>query len=135
MGLDNGNHQLPIDKLDGYLCELKEAQIRDGLHIFGQCPQQTQLRDLIVAIARQPGYNRLGLTRAIAQDWGLDFDPLTVDLSTQLSAQEYQILASKTQQPCRTVGDAVELLEQHAAKLVEQLILETEEGRGDKGTR
>ena len=134
LGLDN-NHQLPIDKLDGYLCELKEAQIRDGLHIFGQCPQQAQLRDLIVAIARQPGYNRLGLTRAIAQDWNLDFDPLTTDFSTHLSAQEYQILASKTQQPQATVGDAVELLEQHAAKLVEQLILETEEGRGDKGTR
>ena len=28
---------------DGYLCELKEAQIRDGLHIFGQCPQGRQL--------------------------------------------------------------------------------------------
>ncbi|MGL5835206.1 MAG: cobaltochelatase subunit CobN, partial [Waterburya sp.] len=36
---------------DGYLCELKEAQIRDGLHIFGQCPDGEQLRDLIIAIA------------------------------------------------------------------------------------
>jgi len=36
------------------LCELKEAQIRDGLHILGQCPQGRQLRDLIVAIARHP---------------------------------------------------------------------------------
>jgi len=32
--------------VDGYLCELKEAQIRDGLHIFGQCPQGQQLIDL-----------------------------------------------------------------------------------------
>ncbi len=116
------NYQLPIDKLDGYLCELKEAQIRDGLHIFGQCPQQSQLRDLIVAIARQPCGDRSGLTVAIARDWGLDFDSLSTDLSTQLSAQEYQILALKTQQSCRTVGDAVEVLEQHAANLVEQLI-------------
>lgn len=27
-----------LTRADGYLCELKEAQIRDGLHIFGQCP-------------------------------------------------------------------------------------------------
>src|SRR4028119_1473981 len=43
------------NRIDGYLCELKEAQIRDGLHIFGQCPQGRQLQDLIVAIARHPG--------------------------------------------------------------------------------
>ena len=61
---------------DGYLCELKEAQIRDGLHIFGQCPQQEQLRDLIIAIARSPSYGRLGLTQALARDFALDFDPL-----------------------------------------------------------
>lgn len=107
---------------DGYLCELKEAQIRDGLHIFGQCPQGRQLRDLVVAIARNPSSNRIGLTRAIAQDWGLDFDPLTANLSTQLSAFSYQLLAEKTQQTCRTVGDGVEVLEQHAAQLVEQLL-------------
>ena len=61
---------------DGYLCELKEAQIRDGLHIFGQSPQNEQLRDLIIAIARSPSYNRIGITQALAKDFGLDFDPL-----------------------------------------------------------
>lgn len=74
-----------LNTADGYLCELKEAQIRDGLHIFGQCPQDTQLRDIIVAIARNPNTNRPGLTRAIAQDWELDFDPLTDDLGITLS--------------------------------------------------
>jgi cobaltochelatase CobN len=73
-----------LNTADGYLCELKEAQIRDGLHIFGQCPQDTQLRDLIVAIARNPNANRLGLTRAIALDWEWDFDPLTADLGEEL---------------------------------------------------
>jgi cobaltochelatase CobN len=72
-----------LNTADGYLCELKEAQIRDGLHIFGCCPQDTQLRDLIVAIARNPNANRLGLTRAIALDWEWDFDPLTADLGEE----------------------------------------------------
>ncbi|MEG4325689.1 cobaltochelatase subunit CobN, partial [Microcoleus sp. herbarium5] len=51
-----------ITRTDGYLCELKESQIRDGLHIFGQCPEGRQLRDLIIAIARHPTNGRSGLT-------------------------------------------------------------------------
>ncbi|MDB9316322.1 cobaltochelatase subunit CobN, partial [Nodularia spumigena] len=111
-----------LNFIGGYLCELKEAQIRDGLHIFGQCPQGRQLRDLIVAIARIPNRYSIGITRAIAADWGLDFDPLTTDFNTQLSADDQQVLATKTQDSCRTVGDAVEILEAHAAQLVEQLL-------------
>lgn len=37
-------------KLDGYLCDLKDAQIRDGLHIFGQAPVKDQLLDLLIAL-------------------------------------------------------------------------------------
>jgi cobaltochelatase CobN len=75
-----------ITRSDGYLCELKESQIRDGLHVFGQCPQGRQLRDLIIAIARHPSTNRIGLTRALAKDLNLDIDPLTTpsDLTSQL---------------------------------------------------
>lgn len=98
-----------IANIDGYLCELKEAQIRDGLHIFGQCPQGRQLRDLIVAIARCPGVGRLGLTRALAEDLGLDFDPLTVD--TAFIHPQYG-----------HIGEAIEQLENIAAELVEQMI-------------
>ncbi|WP_315789015.1 cobaltochelatase subunit CobN [Fischerella sp. JS2] len=116
------NYQLPIGKIDGYLCELKEAQIRDGLHIFGQCPSGRQLRDLIVAIARHPNRHHHGLTRAIAEDLGLDFDPLTTDFATQLSPHSHQILQEKFQRPCRSVGDAVEVIETYAATLVENLI-------------
>ncbi|HEY9606785.1 MAG TPA: cobaltochelatase subunit CobN [Allocoleopsis sp.] len=120
-GMETGN-TLPLleeflTRADGYLCELKEAQIRDGLHIFGQCPQGRQLRDLIVAIARHPGRDRIGLTRAIAQDWGLDFDPLTADWST-VSDRGSMVNGHN----CRTIGDIVEVLEQQAAVLVEQLL-------------
>ncbi|MEH2329003.1 cobaltochelatase subunit CobN [Nostoc sp.] len=111
------SESLILNSIGGYLCELKEAQIRDGLHIFGQCPQGRQLRDLIVAIARIPNRHSSGITRAIAQDWGLDFDPLTADLS--MTSGEYSIVNGTE---CRTLGDIVEVLEEHAALLVEQLI-------------
>jgi cobaltochelatase CobN len=108
-----------LTRADGYLCELKEAQIRDGLHIFGQCPQGRQLRDLIIAIARHPGNGRIGLTRALAEDLGWDFDPLTADLALVLPDANKQASSS------RIVGDVVEELEQQAAELVEQLIQES----------
>ncbi|NET56393.1 MAG: cobaltochelatase subunit CobN [Symploca sp. SIO2E6] len=175
---------LILNSIDGYLCELKEAQIRDGLHILGQCPQGRQLRDLIVAIARHPGNGRIGLTRALAKDWGLDFDPLIGNgewgigngewrmengewgmengewgmgngeqeinevaggvsqnftnnssgsillpfrisreqdaptTATAADLQKWDVLVA-----CRTTGDLIEILEQQAATLVEQLIL------------
>ncbi len=133
-----------LNTADGYLCELKEAQIRDGLHIFGQCPQDTQLRDLIVAIARNPNANRLGLTRAIALDWNLDFDPLTADLGEELINFSIPTLtpllggtggglhtATKpASKPCRIIGDAVEILEEHAAELVTRLIEASADAKG-----
>lgn len=112
-----------LNSLDGYLCELKEAQIRDGLHIFGQCPTDRLLRDLVVAIARHPGQGRLGLTRSIAAAWGLDLDPLTDDPALGLSEADQIICAAHNPQclPLRIAGDAIELLEHHAALLIESL--------------
>jgi len=43
-----------VDALDAHLCDLKEMQIRDGLHVFGRTPQQAQRNDLLVSIARLP---------------------------------------------------------------------------------
>jgi len=64
-----------LQKLDAYLCDLKEMQIRDGLHIFGLAPEGRLLTDLTVALARVPrGLGEGGdqsLQRAIAVDAGL----------------------------------------------------------------
>ncbi|NKM56427.1 cobaltochelatase subunit CobN, partial [Rhizobium anhuiense] len=43
-----------LKKLDAYLCDLKEMQIRDGLHVFGVSPEGRLLTDLTVALARVP---------------------------------------------------------------------------------
>ncbi|MBI3454011.1 MAG: cobaltochelatase subunit CobN, partial [Rhodospirillales bacterium] len=54
-GIDAGEPEsAALVKLDGFLCELKEMQIRDGLHVFGASPAGDLLRDLLVAIARAP---------------------------------------------------------------------------------
>lgn len=119
--LDDSSLTNFLTTADGYLCELKEAQIRDGLHILGQCPQGRQLRDLIVAIARNPTPNRIGLTRAIAQDWQIDVDPLSTDLGELFDSTNHPNLIH-----CRIVGDVVEVIEEYAAELVDYWVQEQE---------
>ncbi|GAB1582360.1 cobaltochelatase subunit CobN [Phyllobacterium phragmitis] len=72
---DHDGEDLALQKLDAYLCDLKEMQIRDGLHVFGQSPEGRLLTDLLVALARVPrgalNDADMSLQRAIARDAGM----------------------------------------------------------------
>jgi cobaltochelatase CobN len=109
--------------LDAHLCDLKEMQIRDGLHIFGRTPQQAQRNDLMVSIARLPRSDispqDASLHRALALDLGLgDFDPLTRDLADPFSGPRPDILSDVSDAVWRTSGDTVERIELLALRLV-----------------
>ena len=108
-----------LAKLDNHLCELKELQIRDGLHIFGRSPEGEQRLDLLVALARVPrggGPADASLLRALAEDLGLGFDPLDCVLGDPWAGPRPLVLADDT--PWRTQGDTVERLEALAKTLV-----------------
>ncbi len=111
-----------LAKLDNYLCELKEMQIRDGLHIFGASPTGHLLDDLLVALVRVPrGQAEAGdvsLHRALANDLKLGFDPLDCDLGQPWSGPRPQVMATLNNDPWRTSGDTVERLELLASELV-----------------
>lgn len=113
-----------LEKLDAYLCDLKEMQIRDGLHIFGLAPEGRLLTDLVVALARVPrGQGEGGdasLQRAIAGDLLKTdgFDPLDCVMSDPWIGPKPEILAGLTGAPWRTKGDTVERIELLAAQLV-----------------
>jgi cobaltochelatase CobN len=128
------HHDLHVDKqpgetefddfvlhIDGYLCEVKDVQIRDGLHVLGSVPAGEQRVDTVLAVlrARQVwgGRNALpGLRSALAAGVGLDEKALLaapgerVDVPTGLT--------SLVGGPARTAADAVDLLESLARKLV-----------------
>ena len=123
-----------LTKLDAYLCELKEMQIRDGLHVFGRSPDAERLVDLLVALVRVPRGEDAGasasITRALARDLGLDgglegFDPLDCDLGAAWTGERPAPLADalangrdRPAAPWRTAGDTVERLEALARSLV-----------------
>jgi cobaltochelatase CobN len=112
-----------LTALDNHLCELKEMQIRDGLHIFGQSPKGQQRTDLLVALVRVPrgaGDARGGsLIAALSADLGLtDFDPLFAKLGEPWTGPRPAYLAEISDGIWRTNGDTVERLEILAQKLV-----------------
>jgi cobaltochelatase CobN len=109
--------------LDSHLCDLKEMQIRDGLHVFGRRPAAEQVTDLLVAIARLPRSERraedASLHRAIAADLDLgDFDPLTRDFAAPYLGPRPNALADASDAPWRSHGDTVERVELAARSLV-----------------
>ncbi len=107
-------------KLDRYLCELKEMQIRDGLHVLGEAPADGLLVDLLVALVRVPrGVDEArdaSLTRALAADLDLDFDPLDTDMAAPWRGPRPQVLTNDA--PWRSAGDTVERIEALARALV-----------------
>ncbi|MBI2253085.1 MAG: cobaltochelatase subunit CobN [Proteobacteria bacterium] len=111
-----------LAKLDNHLCELKEAQIRDGLHIFGKAPEGAMLDELLVALTRLPrgkGDGRgASLIRALAADLGLDFDPLNAKLGDAWDSARPDALKRVSGDPWRLTGDTVERLEVLALNLV-----------------
>ena len=122
IGLSGQDEERDLAKLDAYLCELKEAQIRDGLHVFGVSPEGDQLRDLTIAMARVPrGQGADGdasFIRALADDLDLAFDPLDCDMSAPWTGPRPPHLLDLTDDPWRSTGDTVERLELLAIRIL-----------------
>ena len=124
VGLSGADTDGDMAKLDAYLCDLKEAQIRDGLHVFGVSPTGTQARDLGLALTRAPRGSGTGgdasLVRALAADFGLDFDPLDADMAAAWTGPRPDALLSVSNDPWRSEGDTVERLELLSIALAER---------------
>ena len=119
-----GQEESDLLKLDAYLCDLKEAQIRDGLHVLGTSPAGRLETDLLIALTRVPrGIGDGGdqsLVRALASDLNLgDFDPLACPMAEPWAGPRPERLAEVSAEPWRTNGDTVERLELVAVELVE----------------
>ena len=117
-GDDDGD----LQKLDAFLCDLKEAQIRDGLHIFGVSPTGQQEIDLLIALARNPRGMGAGgdqsLIRALADELDLGVDPLNCQFADKWSGPRPVELQQQSAEHWRSTGDTVERLELFAAQLV-----------------
>ncbi|WP_025804474.1 cobaltochelatase subunit CobN [Pseudomonas chlororaphis] len=112
-----------LPRLDTYLCDLKESQIRDGLHVFGESPVGRLRIDTLLALLRIPRGDGRGaqssLLRALAKAFELGFDPLDCALAEPWSGRRPQVLQDISEQLWRTAGDTRERLELFAGQLIE----------------
>jgi len=111
-----------LPRLDTYLCDLKESQIRDGLHVFGESPVGRLRIDTLLALLRIPRGDGRGaqssLLRALAKAFELGFDPLDCALADPWSGPRPNALLSLSEEPWRTTGDTRERLELFATQLI-----------------
>ena len=115
-----------LPRLDTYLCDLKESQIRDGLHIFGESPTGRLRIDTLAAllrVARGDGRDgRASLPRVLAKALVLGFDPLDCAFADPWEGPRPAALLAVDGQPWRTCGDTRERLERYALELIEQTL-------------
>jgi cobaltochelatase CobN len=115
-----------LPRLDTYLCDLKESQIRDGLHIFGESPTGRLRIDTLLALLRIPRGDGRGaqssLLRALAKAFELGFDPLDCALAEPWNGPRPDALLSINDELWRTAGDTRERLELFAAQMISQTL-------------
>ncbi|WP_336249833.1 cobaltochelatase subunit CobN [Stomatohabitans albus] len=112
-----------IVDVDGYLCEIKDAQIRGGLHILGHEASETERIDLVLAILRLPQGGHQGLRATVGAHLGVDEAALLQDAGAKL-AQPMVIPPSFDElDPARLVtnSDAIDALEAIAREMIAQL--------------
>jgi cobaltochelatase CobN len=80
LGLDSRPHDAAFDEfvlhVDGWLCEVKDAQIRDGLHVLGAAPTGAERVGLVLAMlqARQIWAGEAGALPGLREALGLNED-------------------------------------------------------------
>jgi cobaltochelatase CobN len=102
-----------IEDLDGYLCELGMAQIRDGLHILGQMPL---LPEMLRSLTRLANLSAPSLQVSLATTFGFDL-ALLIDRPGERLEESRQLLG----QTCYTHADILELLDRAALDLFTML--------------
>jgi cobaltochelatase CobN len=123
-----------LNQLDAYLCEIKEAQIRHGLHILGTLPNDDKLADTLVALLRLPrgkDASSNGLLHNLAIDLNLNvegvaFDPLAAKTNIWAGKQP-DVLKNISDNVWRTQADTRERLELLALQFMHKYILNGED--------
>jgi cobaltochelatase CobN len=109
-----------VEHIDGYLCEVKDIQVKDGLHVLGQAPEGDQLRGLVAAVLRLGSGGVPGLRRAVGAAFGLDEPALVAAPGAPAPAAPPE-LVERFRGPAASAGDLVDRLEAAQMALLDAL--------------
>jgi cobaltochelatase CobN len=118
--------------LDGYLCEIKDVQIRDGLHILGDAPVGEARVNLVLAILRSAqlfggSYSVPGLRSVLAGEFDLSEADLLAEPGKPAPVRPE--LGDLIDGPSATGSDVIDLIERLAHEIVQGM--ETHAWQGD----
>ena len=65
-----------VDSLYDYICDLKDAVIKDGLHILGKVPEGKRMEEMVYSMTRLRNGEVPSLRKSVAAAKGLDLDAL-----------------------------------------------------------
>lgn len=131
---EEGYEERVLAELDAYLCDIKEAQIRHGLHILGELPETDKLADTLVALLRLPrgeDDRSQGILHNLIADLDLRvevegesqlFDPLAAEAEPWMG-QRPVLLGQVSDDLWRTEADTRERLELLAKQLILDYVL------------
>ena len=109
-----------IEDIDGYLCELGAAQIRDGLHVLGRMPADSALIDMVCALVRLSNLAIPSLPAGVAEALGVRWEGLQDDKGRRLE-QVPASLQRLADQPLVTRADAFDAIAALGRKLIARL--------------
>jgi len=111
-----------LQDIEAYICELKESQIRTGLHIFGQKPKINKLSDLALSIALNPSYECLGLSQSLSIYLGLDIDPWNAEESDSVTERDFLYLRKNFNIKIRTSGKLIHWINNQSQSVIIYLL-------------
>lgn len=97
-----------LERLHGYLHEVSDTQIRDGLHIFGEPPEDNRLDEFLVALTRLANGDVPSLRQTLVEMQGYDYD--------ELLENQGKLLADG-----RSAGQVIEKTHEQSLELVTKL--------------
>jgi len=115
-----------LQHIDGYLCELGDLQIRDGLHVLGSPPQGGRLIDLALALVRLDAPEAPGILHALADDFGIAYDAIA-DPARAGMRYDGALPPDFIAEPAPTVRELREKLETIARTIVAELLVDPRE--------
>ena len=106
--------------VDGYLCEIKDAQIRDGLHTLGQTPMGEQRIGLVMAMLRLDNGSVRSLRHALADLADLDYSAVLAEPGARFHRALPAFLAADAS-AMHTHSDVIDALEETGRGLLATL--------------
>ncbi|GGU82815.1 cobaltochelatase subunit CobN [Lentzea flava] len=139
LGLDDRPHDAEFDEfllhVDGWLCEVKDVQIRDGLHVLGQAPTGSVRVNLVLAMlqARQMWGGQVAALPGLREALGLvgtareDVDAVEEQARALVQAMEDAGWDASVARTLHESEDVQKILEFAALEVVPRLARTTDE--------